>query len=66
MASTEIAIAGMRIGIPVIVGGVVGGAGLYYAVDAACSSFRERPWLSGLVGALAGMGAGFFVSQMLK
>jgi len=54
-----------RIGIPVALGAVVGGVGLYMAVDAVCKSFNQSPWTAGIVGALAGAGGGFFVSQVL-
>lgn len=63
--SQQLAIFGVQIGIPVIAGGLVGGLGLYFAVDATCKSFQENPWISGVVGALAGMGAGFVVSQII-
>lgn len=62
----EFAIAGLRLGVPVVIGAVVGGFGLYFAVDAACKSFQESPWISGVVGALAGSGVGFMVSQMIR
>lgn len=54
-----------RIGVPVAAGAVLGGVGLYLATDAACKSFKESPWLSGVIGALAGAGGGFLVSQVL-
>ena len=63
---TELAVAGMRVGVPVVLGGVVGGIGMYVAVDAACKSFRDNPWISAAVGTLAGMGVGFVFYQFIK
>ncbi len=54
-----------RIGVPIILGGAIGGVGMYMAVDAVCKSFKESPWISGVVGAMAGGGAAYFVSTIL-
>lgn len=50
-----------KIGVPIVVGGVIGGVGMYMAVDAVCKSFKESPWISGVVGAMAGGGAAYFL-----
>jgi hypothetical protein len=60
--SAQIAARVFAIGTPAVVGGLLGGFGMYYGVDAVCQSFNKHPWISGLVGALTGVGAGFLLS----
>lgn len=55
-----------RIGIPVIAGALLGGVGMYLAVDTACKSFQENPWISAVVGGLAGAGGGYMVSTLIN
>jgi len=54
-----------RIGAPVLIGAAVGGIAMYVAVDLACKSFKDNPWIAAAVGALAGGGAGYAVSRAL-
>lgn len=60
--SYQIAARVFAIGTPAVVGGLLGGFGMYYGVEQTCQSFKTYPWISGLVGALMGIGAGFLVS----
>lgn len=53
------------IGTPALLGGVIGGLGMYYGVEATCKSFKQKPWIAGLVGTLTGVGGGFLISYFV-
>ncbi len=63
--NSQIAAKVAAIGAPALIGGVLGGLGMYYSVEAVCDSFRRKPWISALVGTMTGVGGGFLFSYFL-
>lgn len=51
------------IGIPVAIGGVVGGLGVWWLEDMVANEIKQRSWVLPLFGALAGAGIGFMIKD---